>query len=80
MLLPIVSATLAPASAVPVMAVACSPALMTLSAVTSAMVGTPGATVSRKKSPPVVLVPTLPAASVTVALTLTCPSPRVCTS
>ena len=61
---PIVSATRAPASAVPVIAVVCSLALRTLSAVTSAMVGTPGTTVSTE----IVRVPAaaevLPAASV----------------
>ena len=71
-----VSATVAPASAVPVIAAVCSLALTTSLPATCAMVGASGTMVSTV----IARVPageTLPARSATVAESVTAPCPRV---
>ena len=74
MLPPSVSATVAPASAVPVIVAVCSLALTTSSPATSEIVGAVGATVSSvmTRDPSA---DTLPAASVAEAVTVSVPWP-----
>ena len=76
---PKVKLTAALASAVPDKVVVCSAPLMTLSAVTSAIVGALGATVSTVIAL-VVVVDVLPAASVAVIVISSDPSPIAVTS
>ena len=71
-MLPMVSATEALASAVPLMAVACSAALTMSSSATAAIVGVSGARVSTSMRR-VAATETLPAASVAVADSVSAP-------
>ena len=71
---PSVSATLAPASAVPLMVEVCSLALTTLSVATASIDGARGTPVSSANVRTPLPAPTLPAASVTRAVRVFCPS------
>ena len=74
-----VSTTLAPASAVPVIAEVCSLALTVSSAATVEIVGAPGATVSTVM-PRVPAAEMLPAASVALTESVSLPWPMAATS
>ena len=68
------SATLEPASALPVIATVCSAALTMLSPATASISGASGTPVSSRKDRPLLAAPTLPATSITTAVSVFCPS------